>query len=124
MQKGAGAEPKECDSALHSRRGIQEKLDEAIRHFSEAISLEPGYVDAHYSLGQAMARQGKSDEAVRHFSAVLRLKPDHAEAHGYIGSIMFAGGMLKEAAVHLSEAVRLDPNYADAHQAFVAGYPV
>jgi len=123
----AGAE-RQCRKALelnpknaivHFTLGValahQEKLDEAIRHFSEAISLEPGYVDAHYSLGQAMARQGKSDEAVRHFSAVLRLKPDHAEARGYIGSIMFAGGMLKEAAVHLSEAVRLDPNYADAH---------
>jgi tetratricopeptide (TPR) repeat protein len=123
----AGAE-RQCRKALelnpknatvHFTLGValapQEKLDEAIRHFSEAISLEPGYVDAHYSLGQAMARQGKSDDAIRHFSAVLRLKPDHAKAHGYIGSIMFAGGMLKEAALHLSEAVRLDPNYADAH---------
>jgi len=123
----AGAE-RQCRKALelnpknatvHSTLGValarQEKLDEAIRHFSEAISLEPRYVDAHFSLGQAMARQGKSDEAIRHFSAVLRLKPDHAKARGYLGSIMFAGGMLKEAALHLSEAVRLDPNYADAH---------
>jgi len=123
----AGAE-RQCRKALelnpknatvHFTLGValthQDKLDEAIRHFSEAISLEPGYVDAHYSLGQAVARQGKSDEAIRHFSAVLRIKPDHAKAHGYIGSIMFAGGMLKEAALHLSEAVRLDPNYADAH---------
>jgi len=107
------------NATVHFTLGValarQEKLDEAIRHFSEAISLEPGYVDAHYSLGQAMARQGKSDEAIRHFSTVLRLKPDHAKARGHLGSIMFAGGMLKEAAVHLSEAVRLDPNYADAH---------
>ena len=123
----AGAE-RQCRKALelnprnatvHFTLGValarQEKLDEAVRHFSEAISLEPRYVDAHYSLGQAMARQGKSDEAIRHFSAVLRLKPDHAKARGYLGSIMFAGGMLKEAALHLSEAVRLDPNYADAH---------
>ncbi len=123
----AGAE-RQCRKALelnpknatvHFTLGValarQEKLDEAIGHFSEAISLEPRYVDAHFSLGQAIARQGKSDEAIRHFSAVLRLKPDHAKARGHLGSIMFAGGMLKEAALHLSEAVRLDPNYADAH---------
>ena len=123
----AGAE-RQCRKALelnpknatvHSTLGValarQEKLDEAIRHFTEAVRLNPSDIDAHYSLGQAMARQGKSDEAIRHFSAVLRLKPDHAKARGYLGSIMFAGGMLKEAALHLSEAVRLDPNYADAH---------
>ena len=93
----------------------QDKLDEAIRHFSESIKLEPGYVDAHYNLGQAMARTKKPNEAMRHFVEVLRFKPDHAEAHGYIGSIMFAAGKFKEAATHLSEAIRLDPNYADAH---------
>jgi tetratricopeptide (TPR) repeat protein len=123
----AGAE-KQCRKALelnpknalvHGTLGVtlarQEKLDEAVRHFSQAIILEPSYVDAHFSLGQAMARMKKPNEAIRHFSEVLRLKPDHAEAHGYIGSIMFAAGMFKEATVHLSEAIRLDPNYADAH---------
>jgi tetratricopeptide (TPR) repeat protein len=123
----AGAE-RQCRKALelnpnnalvHGTLGValarQDKLDEAIRHFSQAISLEPGYVDAHYSLGQAMARKGKVTEAIRHFSAVLRFQPDHAEAHGYLGSLLLAGGMLKEATVHLSEAIRLDPNYADAH---------
>ncbi|MHC4559416.1 MAG: tetratricopeptide repeat protein, partial [Planctomycetota bacterium] len=67
----AGAE-RQCRKALelnpnnalvHGTLGValarQDKLDEAIRHFSQAISLEPGYVDAHYSLGQAMARKGK-----------------------------------------------------------------
>ncbi len=123
----AGAE-RQCRKALelnpknalaHGTLGValarQEKLDEAIRHFSQAISLEPGYFDAHYSLGQALAHTNKPNEAIRHFLEVLRYKPDHAEAHGYIGSIMFAGGKFKEAAVYLSEAIRLDPNYADAH---------
>jgi tetratricopeptide (TPR) repeat protein len=123
----AGAE-RQCRKALelnpknataHSTLGValarQEKLDEAIRHFSKAVRLNPSDTDAHYSLGQAMARRGKFDEAIRYFLAVVRLKPDDAKAHGYLGSILFARGMLKEATVHLSEAVRLDPDYADAH---------
>jgi tetratricopeptide (TPR) repeat protein len=123
----AGAE-RQCRKALelnpknalvHGTLGValarQEKLDEAIRHFSEAIKLEPGYVDAHYSLGQAMTHKGKLNKAVRYFSEVLRFQPDHTEAHGYLGSLLLAGGKLNEATVHLSEAIRLDPNYADAH---------
>ncbi|MHC4115915.1 MAG: tetratricopeptide repeat protein [Planctomycetota bacterium] len=123
----AGAE-RQCRKALefnqanakvHSTLGValarQGKVDEAIKHFSEAVRLDPRDVDAHYSLGQAKARRQKYRDAIGHFQAVLRLKPDHAQAHGYMGSLLFAGGMLDEAGVHLYEAVRLDPNYADAY---------
>ena len=56
------------------------KLDEAIRHYQEALRLKPDRAEAHNNLGTAFYQQGRTGEAIRQFQEALRLKPDYAEA--------------------------------------------
>lgn len=51
--------------------------------FSEAIRLEPGYVDAWFNRGLALERLNELDSAAANYEMVLVMQPQHdAAAHG------------------------------------------
>jgi tetratricopeptide (TPR) repeat protein len=52
----------------------------AIPAFTRAVERLPGYADAHYNLGLALASQHAFDEASRHLAEAVRLNPRDAEA--------------------------------------------
>ena len=81
----------------------------------KAIRLRPDHADAHYNLGNALARQGHADEAIRQFQEALRLKPDNADAHNNLGLALARQGQTDEAIRQFQEALRLNPGHVDAH---------
>jgi len=91
------------------------RLEEAIRHYSEALRINPAYVQACSNMGIALAEQGKFEEAIRQFSEALRMDPDHEEAHYNLGVALARQGKLEEAIRHFSEALRIKPRYGEAH---------
>ena len=93
----------------------QDRISEAITHFSEALRINPDYAEAHNNLGIALAGRGDLKEAVRHYSEALRLKPDHAKAHHNLGNVKVEEGDLDGAIGHYSRALQLRPDYADVH---------
>ena len=56
------------------------RIDEAIKHFSEAIRLKPDYPQAHNDFGFALFSQGKIEEAIEHYTEALRMRPDYERA--------------------------------------------
>ncbi len=104
---------------IHNNLGValakEGKLNEAIRHYSEALRIKQNYALAHNNLGVALRLQGRLDEAIRHHSEALRIKPDFAKAHNNLGIALSRQGKMKEAIDHYSEALRIDPNYSEAH---------
>jgi protein O-mannosyl-transferase len=93
----------------------QSRVDEALRHLSEAVRLRPYYAAAHNNLGIVLASQGKSEEAVAHYSEAIRLIPNYAAAHSNLGIVLASQGKTEEAVARYSEAIRLDPTYAAAY---------
>ena len=93
----------------------QERLTEAVSHFSEALRIKPDYAIAHNNLGTALKEQGSLKEAISHFSEALRIRPDYAEAHNNLGTSLARQGKLKEAVGHFFKALRIKPDFADAH---------
>jgi tetratricopeptide (TPR) repeat protein len=91
------------------------QMDEALRHFQEAIRLNPHYSAAHNNLGLARGMKGQMDEALRQFQEAARLKPDHADAHNNLGAALIDKGQIDEAIHQYQEAIRLEPDYAEAH---------
>jgi cytochrome c-type biogenesis protein CcmH/NrfG len=76
---------------------VQEKLDEAIAEYRDAIRITPDLPEAHVSLGVALAGQGKLDEAVAEYRAAIQLPPDSAATQYFLGKALAAQGKRDEA---------------------------
>ncbi len=50
-----------------------EKSAEAVRHFREAVRLDPSKPDAHYRLGRLLSSLGREQEAQAEFDKVKQL---------------------------------------------------
>jgi tetratricopeptide (TPR) repeat protein len=99
------------------RRGAmanEGKVEEGVREVSEALRINPEFVDARNNLGIVLAKQGKIGEATAQFSQVIRVKPSNAEEHNNMGILLVNQGRLGEAIAQFSEAVRLQPDFAAA----------
>jgi protein O-mannosyl-transferase len=93
----------------------QNRLPEAVGHYTEAIRLWPRNSKAHYNLGNILSRQGKTQEAIQQYLEVLRLQPNSAEAHNGLGAALADQGHVAEAISHYTAALQLEPAYPQAH---------
>ncbi|MFI5455633.1 MAG: tetratricopeptide repeat protein [Isosphaerales bacterium] len=93
----------------------QDKLDEAIACYREAIRLRSNYADAHNDLGIALARQNRFEEAAASYRQALAHRPNYPEAHNNLGNALRNLGRFQEAVAAYDRAVELKPNYADAY---------
>lgn len=93
----------------------QDRLDEAIGHFSEAARLRPDSAEAQHGLGLSLGRQGKVPEAVAALMEAVRLKPGSAEAQRDLGFGLSRQGRTADAVAHYEEAIRLKPGLPDVH---------
>ena len=61
----------------HNNLGValanQDRLEEAIAHYQEALRLDPTLAVGHNNLGDALVKQGKAEEAISQYLAALRL---------------------------------------------------
>lgn len=83
----------------------------ALRHYREALRLDPDRAAHHTGAGVILAAQpGGLADAQRHLAEAVRLKPAEAEANANLGSVLGRLGKdLAGAERHLREAVRLAP---------------
>jgi tetratricopeptide (TPR) repeat protein len=88
------------------------KIEEAIRHYQEALHLKANYAEAHYNLGVALDQKGQMDEAIRHYQEAIRVEPAYADAHNNLGIDFYQQGRTGEAIRQFQEALRLRPDHA------------
>jgi len=66
---------------LGSRAWGKSRNQDAIRHFSESLRLDPGYVEAEVKLGVVYAASGQAEQALALFDNALALEPEWALIH-------------------------------------------
>lgn len=102
----------------HNNLGVvlKEKgeIIEAMRHYREAIRLEPHFAQAHYNLGIVQFKNGQRDEAMAQFQEAILLNPFDSRAYYNLGLALDAMGQTEEAIRNYREALRLTPSYVDA----------
>ncbi len=75
---------------------------------SKAISISPGYIQAHFNLGVALLNLKRMEEAIDEFSIVIQSKPDHGIAHYLKGKCFFLQtGQLHKAQPCFEKALKI-----------------
>jgi tetratricopeptide (TPR) repeat protein len=103
-----------------SELAAQNKLDDAIAHFSEAVRIFPAHADAQANWGNVLMRQGHLDEAIEHFKAALAIRPEYAQAHNNLAIVLAQKGDFPAAEQHFAAAVRANPSWDDARANWAA----
>ena len=93
--------------------GSAGRYDEAIDHFRQSVTINPGFAEGHTNLGAALMLQGRLDEAVRAYHEALRIEPDLPGAHFNLALVRRSQGRLDDAILHYREAHRYAPGSAE-----------
>jgi tetratricopeptide (TPR) repeat protein len=90
------------------------RVDDAMRHLTEAIRIQPNHYHALVALGTALMSKQQIAEAIRVFEAATQLKPNEPVAHNNLGTALFQAGRRSEALEHYQRALQARPSFLDA----------
>jgi predicted TPR repeat methyltransferase len=91
----------------------QNDLTNALKHYAQAVQIEPGYIDAHFNLGLLFLRQQNKVAATIQFQNVVNLQPDHLSATKYLADLQLQQDKLSEAEQHYRTILALQPENLD-----------
>lgn len=86
----------------------------ALASYTEAVRLNPDYVDAFNNRGVAIRDCGDLDGAIADYSEAIRLRPDFVMAYNNRGMARVDKGDLEGALADYTDALRLKPDDAIA----------
>lgn len=112
----------EHDALGYLQRGIEahkeRKLDEAIKHYTKSIQLEPDNLmltRAYNNRGNAYDGKGEHDSAFEDYSKAIEINPDDADAYFYRGFIYQLKRNFGKAVKDYDKAIELDPDHVEAY---------
>jgi tetratricopeptide (TPR) repeat protein len=94
-----------------------QKYTDAEVNYRKALEKEPGLVQGHFNLGNALARQGKAEDAIREYQNALggaTQRDTRAYAHYNIGNSFLQGQKFQEAVNSYVESLKLNPRDDEA----------
>ena len=86
----------------------EEKLDDAVKTYEEAIALDPDFADAWQGLALALNELGRHEQAIEAGKKLCELTPDDVLAHTTLSRLYQAAGMIPEAEAEGGKARLLD----------------
>jgi tetratricopeptide (TPR) repeat protein len=92
----------------------QQRFDEAIPFFREAVRIRPGYVDARVNYGNNLARRGQVTAAIKQWEEAVKLAPKEADVHNNLGIAYVATGHPANGEKQFQMALDADPRFVPA----------
>jgi tetratricopeptide (TPR) repeat protein len=86
----------------------EDRTEEAIAKYREAIALDPAFADAWQGLALALAELGRHPEAIEAGKKLVELTPDDVLAHTTLSRLYQQANMVPEAEAEGAKARILD----------------
>ena len=96
-----------CGEALNAAG----RIDEAIKHYRQAIEINPRYEIAHNNLGCVLSDRGLLPEATAEFKIATEIKPGYVKALNSYGAVLAMQGQFARAISEFAKALSISPNY-------------
>lgn len=90
-------------------------MSAAVTVLRQLVQDNPSNVDAHLSLGTALALQGLRAESLKEINTAINLSPDSAKARNQLGVVLSRFLETDAARNAFEDALSLQPNFAEAH---------
>jgi protein O-GlcNAc transferase len=90
----------------------QNRLDEAITAYRQALTRAPRYATAHYNLGNAYRSKGQMGPAAKSLRRAIEIDPGHARALAALGQVLQTLGRAVDSVPFLERALVLIPGDA------------
>ncbi len=85
--------------------------EEAIRHYSESLAIDPTQFRVHALLGTLALSEGKLDGAEKEYRVALSLNPNFAEVMANLGFLESLRGHQREAEAWYRKGIAADPSF-------------
>ncbi|MEA2776686.1 MAG: hypothetical protein QOF90_2092, partial [Acetobacteraceae bacterium] len=89
--------------------------DDAVVSYDQALSIEPGFAEAHLNRGTALSATERHEEALASCDNAIKLRPGLAEAHLNRGNILVHLKRESAALASYSKAIALNPDHPETH---------
>jgi tetratricopeptide (TPR) repeat protein len=96
----------------------QGKYREAVIQLLNAVKVDPGFVDAHYTLAQAYLKIKDWQRAYQQLERTIELQPDNYKARADLAKLLIVDGSLQQAEEQVDLLLAQRPDDAKSH--FVA----
>lgn len=109
---------KSCAEAHYNLGLVHERMHDArkaVKHYEDAIRLDPKLFAALNQLGVIYGKLGRTVDAVKTFIQAIRVKSDYVAAYGNLAMQYFNGGRYAEATNTCKRALKIDTSFAYAH---------
>ena len=90
-------------------------LKQAESESRQALAIDPGMPEAHYTLGQVLKEQGRLDEAAQSFRDAIKSDPQYSDAYAGLGTTKLAQNSYAEAAENFKRAIGINSGNSTAH---------
>src|ERR1700704_2338351 len=75
----------------------EDKLDEAIEAYKQALNIDPSYQDALHGLGMALFNRGRVDDAIAAAKKLIEIDQDDILAHTSLSMFYQSQGRIEDA---------------------------
>ena len=86
------------------------KFENASKQFSEALRINPNFVDAYFNLANSYLAQNKFSEAEHYLLTSVQMNPALVESYLKLGLIKANTGNFNQAYYYIDKALEIDPN--------------
>jgi protein O-mannosyl-transferase len=94
----------------------EQKLGEAIRHYTMATEINPRNAWTQSMLGLLYLKSGKPEEATGPFSRAVQISPANVNAHKNLCRVLMARGKMDEAEKVCTAALKINPHEGEVHR--------
>lgn len=112
--KASPSDPKTHNNLgdMYARHG---NMEMAIKEFTRATELNPGYSAAYYNIGNTYKHMRNEEKAYEYFMKALEINPTIWQAYMNIAIYHFEKGNIDEAEKYVSQGLKHDPKNPGLH---------
>jgi Tfp pilus assembly protein PilF len=95
----------------------QNRLEEALAHYEQAIRIAPGLARAHLNVGNIQSKLANPGAAIESFERAVKIDPAYASGYYNLGNAHVRAHHADAALKAYDRAIELHPEFVDAHLA-------